>query len=242
MISIFIKCKYPAEEQQIKKLCSDITALRGEERLMVTSFRDFSGQDGMSGPCPCFDLIIYHIDKQGDIPSLYSLRQASPEARLLLMAARDLSPEVYVNSIIMPSELVLFPYGQERFSKTIKKLINSIYEERFEELHTLRFAARQGDETIYVPTREIYYFEARDKKILLKSKAREILFWGYLKEIKEKLPPCFVRCHRSIIINTLWVDRINWSLSTIFMEDQSRIPFSRKYKRDLELSIRSIAA
>lgn len=242
MINIFIKCNNPAEEQRIRRLCSDFTALCGEERLMVSSFKDFSDEDSLSGPVPCFDLIIYFVCGQGDIPCLISLRQASPDARILLMAARDLSPESYVNSGIMPAELLLIPYGQERLSKTIRKLINSICEERFEELHTLRFAVRQGDEIVYVPTREIYYFEARDKKILLKSARKEILFWGYLKEIKKKLPPCFARCHRSIIINTLRIERINWSLATIFMEDQTRIPFSRKFKKDLELSMRDIAA
>lgn len=241
MIAVFLKLNNSSEDQAVRRLCSDITALRGEERLKISTYDDLS-----TGNVPaseeCFDLIIYHVGCEKDISHLHYLRKRSPDARILILANRELPPDRYVTSDVLPTELILLPAGPGRISKTLKKLINGIYEDQFEGLHTLRFSVRRGDDTIYIPTREICYFEASNKKILLKSTKREILFWGFLKEIQERLPPCFARCHRSIIINTLRIESINWTEGTIIMEDQTTIPFSRKYKKNLERSLNLFAA
>ena len=242
MIAIFMKLDNSSEEQLVRMICSDITAMRGEERLEILTPGSCREKDLFREAAVGFDLIIYHIGGEKELPALYELRRHSPGAKILVIAGRDLSPECYVNSSVMPTELILFPYERNRISGAIRRLINSIYEDRFEGLHSLRFAVRRGDDIIYVPTKEICYFEARNKKILLKGMKREILFWGFLKEIQKRLPRCFARCHRSIIINTLRVESVNWSSGTILMEDHTEIPFSRRYKKDLERSVKDIAA
>ena len=242
MIAIFLKLNNSSEDQFMRKMCSEITALRGEERLIISSFYVPSESEVLPASANCLDLIIYHVNCERDISSLCHLRRSSPDARILILADKEMSPDRYVNSDILPTELILLPADRGRISKTLKKLINGIYEDRFEGLHTLRFSVRRGDDIIYIPTREICYFEASNKKIRLKSMKREILFWGFLKEIQERLPPCFARCHRSIILNTLRIESINWTEGTIIMEDQTAIPFSRNYKKDLKRLLGQFAA
>ncbi len=242
MIAIFMKLNNSSEDRFMRRLCSDITALIGEERLIIHSSHALTESGDFSAPESCLDLIIYHVNCERDVSSLCHLRQSSLDARILILADREMSPDRYVTSDILPTELILLPADKGRISKTLKKLIHGIYEDRFEGLHNLRFSVRRGDDIIYVPTREIFFFEASNKKIRLKSRKKEILFWGFLKEIQERLPPCFVRCHRSIILNTLRIESINWTEGTIIMEDQTVIPFSRKYKRELERSLRQFAA
>ncbi|MDT7829121.1 LytTR family DNA-binding domain-containing protein [Pricia sp. S334] len=51
---------------------------------------------------------------------------------------------------------------------------------------------------------------------------------GKLKKIREELPPNFIQCHRSYIVNRNFVKRINNKSLTLL--DKSEIPLSRSYR------------
>ena len=51
---------------------------------------------------------------------------------------------------------------------------------------------------------------------------------GKLSEIMEQLPPNFVKCHRSYIINKNFISQMN--KTSVIMTDKTEIPFSRNFK------------
>lgn len=83
---------------------------------------------------------------------------------------------------------------------------------------------------------DIMFFEARNKKIALKTRAQELLFYSSLEKVLAELPSSFVQCHKGFIINLTRVASIDFVQMTLLMHDGCIIPFSRSYKttiRDL---------
>ena len=60
-----------------------------------------------------------------------------------------------------------------------------------------------------------------------------------LEKWKKRLPPQFVRCHKSYIINIMYVDSIIGSL--IYMADGTQIVAGRKYLADVRKELLAFA-
>ena len=83
----------------------------------------------------------------------------------------------------------------------------------------------------YLSCGRIRYIEAREKKIFLRYDGEEVSFYHTLKKIEEVLPKYFVRCHRSYIVNTRYISRINFSQNTLLLTGDIVIPVSQKYRK-----------
>ena len=82
----------------------------------------------------------------------------------------------------------------------------------------------------YVPLAQIYYFEAREKRIYVRLKKQELAFYETMEHLTERLPDYFVRCHRSFIVNRQRIRRVMLSKSLIELEQGIQLPLSRSYK------------
>lgn len=73
--------------------------------------------------------------------------------------------------------------------------------------------SESGGEIYYFHYEEIQYLEARDKKIILHVNKYEISFYSSLQKLEKILPDYFIRCHRSYIVNFMFIqkaDLIKW--------------------------------
>jgi len=83
----------------------------------------------------------------------------------------------------------------------------------------------------YIPLNQIYYVEAREKKIFIRTKQEEYGFYDTIENMEKKLPENFLRCHRSYIVNMSKVTAVKVSQSLIEVQDNLQVPLSRSYKR-----------
>ena len=88
---------------------------------------------------------------------------------------------------------------------------------------------REGKQ--YIPLNQIYYIEAREKKIFIRTKQEEYGFYDTIENMEKKLPENFLRCHRSYIVNMSKVTAVKVSQSLIEVQDNLQVPLSRSYKR-----------
>ena len=51
---------------------------------------------------------------------------------------------------------------------------------------------------------------------------------GKLSHIKEELPPNFIQCHRSYIVNSNFIKQVNGD--SLILIDKTQLPLSRSYK------------
>ena len=78
---------------------------------------------------------------------------------------------------------------------------------------------------------DLMYVKADDHYLnLFLADGKNNFVRGKLKNIKEELPPNFIQCHRSYIVNSNFIKQIN--RDSLVMMDKERVPLSRSFKDD----------
>lgn len=76
---------------------------------------------------------------------------------------------------------------------------------------------------------DLMYIKSEDHYLkIFTSDGKNHFVRGKLSSIKEELPPNFIQCHRSYIVNSNFIKRAN--SDTIFLIDKTQIPLSRSFK------------
>lgn len=75
---------------------------------------------------------------------------------------------------------------------------------------------------------ELIYIKSEDHYLQLVTTGKNQFVRGKLSEIIQQLPPNFVKCHRSYIINKNFIGQMN--KTSVVMTDKTEIPFSRNFK------------
>ena len=92
------------------------------------------------------------------------------------------------------------------------------------------FLVDTREEKAVVPYSHIYYFEAREKKVFLRTKHTEYAFYSTIDALEKMLPDTFQRCHRSYIVNMQKLVRVVSSENCLELAGQITIPVSRSYR------------
>jgi DNA-binding LytR/AlgR family response regulator len=72
-----------------------------------------------------------------------------------------------------------------------------------------RFTVKIGDEILFIPADDIYWFHADDKYVFLHTSQKQYLVDDTLKNLEVSLDPSlFIRIHKSVIINTEKLHRV----------------------------------
>jgi DNA-binding LytR/AlgR family response regulator len=85
-----------------------------------------------------------------------------------------------------------------------------------------------------IPYRKIAYFEASHKKINVRTGDQEFDFYDSIENLLYMVPDYFVRCHRSYLVNTKKIRKINLSEGLIEMDGGAVVLLSRTYKQDFK--------
>lgn len=162
------------------------------------------------------------------------VRKKNSNSFIILVADKNMSPMQYIVPDIQAGALLIKPYTAEMLQRVLSEAINS---------YMLRFLSAKRQEQFVVDSREgrivisydkIYYFEARDKKIIVNTGAKEISFYDTMDHLEQQLPDMFERCHRSFIVSKFKITRINLSQNYIGMQDDIFVPLSRTYKKNFK--------
>jgi len=112
------------------------------------------------------------------------------------------------------------------------RIIREVYKEymRIFQNNQSRFVVKNGAENVFFNTGDICFFEAKAKKIALKTMSQEISFYSNFESVMEQLPEGFFRSHKGFVVNSNHVKSVNWRDMSITVSDGSIIPVSRGYK------------
>jgi two-component system LytT family response regulator len=141
-------------------------------------------------------------------------------------------------------DYLLKPFGAERLGEAVERARKRIgrggetpsVEEliasaRPEEGHLERILVRDGSEVHVIPTDEVDYVEARDDSVAIHAVGATHLKAQRLALLEERLDPkCFVRVHRSFIINVERLRSIELYAKDsriAILSDGAKIPVSR---------------
>lgn len=222
------------DAELVRKQIKDLAAYLSEDKWEIPTFQVLSDLDAYLKEQPLLDLSCYDITKQENLEYLHVVRSVYHEMQLMLIADMRMSPMEYIKPDILASELILRPFKEEDLRQKLRSLMEAYLNKESEQDV---FVLDTKEEKKRIPYSQIYYFEAREKKLFVRLKKEGHVFYGTLDALEGMMPKQFVRCHRGFLVNWKKVDKVIRSQGQLILADGIEVPFSRSYKgRIMDLS------
>lgn len=123
------------------------------------------------------------------------------------------------------------PVRLERIEKTIKKLsqfnsnlppqnILKVIKKiavKTDEKKMTSITVKKGDRLIFIKLEHVIYFEANDKYVTIITYNQQYITEKSLSQLEPKLPDCFLRVHRAVIINTDYLENVQKYFNSRFI-------------------------
>ena len=229
MVSMMVYDPRAEELELMKRLIRQAAAVLTEEKWQMEFFVAREQVASFLKDRPLLDLACYDVSYKGSIDDLERIRRDYQKLQLLIIADASMSPMEYIRPTILASSLLIRPISQEQAKEQLMELVEQFRDQTpYGQAESLVIETREG--RTYVPLVQIYYFEAREKRIYVRLKKQELAFYETVEHLTERLPDYFVRCHRSFIVNRQRIRRVMLSKSLIELEQGIQLPLSRSYK------------
>lgn len=228
MIQCVIYTENREEGQCIHAAISRRVSLTMEERLDCHAFTRFSeAADNLEG-CA---IICWDMDNAQGREALARVRKHCRDGFLVAIASPATSPLTFLNPSIAPASLVFHPFDAMELRRVATEAVRDYQEKLKGEKKFLSVISNY--EQIRIAYSDIYYIEARGRKLYIRMKSEEIGFTGVLERILGRLPQEFQKCHRSYIVNTDKIERLQLSENQIVLDGGILIPLSRSCKSEV---------
>ncbi len=233
MVEFILYSPKKEENARIIATVRDAAAISGEQSWTCTPYLD-SGLASARLKAGNADLISWDVSRKGDRKAISVVRDQCREAFLLAVADKETSPLDFLTPAISPSSLILRPLTEAELARVGSEMVYAVRRQREAEEESGFLVVRKRDEQRRLPYRQIYYFEARGKKIYARLRGEEIGFADTLEQLEAELPETFQRCHRSYIVNMERVESVLLSQNLICLWDGLSVPVSRSFKKTIK--------
>ncbi len=135
---------------------------------------------------------------------------------------------------ISPSGLLINPCGKT----DVETVLDEIYSDHMrcntysKELGL--FVFKQKAKEYSIPFEKIILFESRNKKIIVRTEIQEFEFYDTLDSVLKSVPDCFMKIHKSFIVNLTRVVSADYGAMAIEFDDGTAAFISRTYKNELK--------
>lgn len=234
MISVLIYCHDKYNTEEIHDLCNMNNALLGNEHLTVLKYSgEASPAEAVSKENITIDLIFYEILSETDVEELKKIRMLYATAEIMVIAPASVPTESYLIPDIRPIMFLEESSDETTKKQQIHDFFVFFHEKRMRDHSADKLIIDTRKEKRYLNYNQIVCMEACEKKIKVYYNQEQLSFYGSLKELETKLPSNFIRCHRSFIVNSIYISRMNLAQNNLLLEENLVIPISRKYKNEL---------
>lgn len=217
-------------KEQIKRQAAKYT----DEVWRYALFEHLSELHAFLQDEPVLDMISWDVTLRGALEHLPHLRQKYKHSFLLVIADAGMSPMAYLRPGIMPNSLLLKPIQRKELELVAQEMMEAFSEKFAEKKDDAAFVIDSREGTQYIPYHQIYYIEAREKKIYIRTKQEEYGFYETIESMEKQLPHTFRRCHRSYIVNMEKVLSVKSSQNLILLQGELELPLSRSYKKSIK--------
>ena len=130
------------------------------------------------------------------------------------------------------------PLNYNSFFESVQRVMKKISKNAGPDYPTSRQSIMLKDGNNWIPTNysEINYIKSESNYCIFFTENGKIMTLAKLKDLEEKLPSNFLRCHRSYIINSDFIERIN--LDEVVVKSDA-IPISQQFKDNIRRYIES---
>lgn len=239
MLSIMVLDTLWEEESNISKLLKNAYARRDLPIKRLTVFNELSSlfQKPMEQIKLYNVLFVSFSNEINDyVDFAQSMRKQQENIFIVFVVDKMLNISLCVRPSVRPSGILFIPLEEEGIYKTIREIYVEYLRIEEQEEQPI-FTVKNGGEYFSINTGEISFFEAQGKKIAVKTRGQEILFYSSFRTILEQLPDWFARCHKGFVVNTKQIIQTSFTEMTLMLKDESVIPISRTYKDEIRIML-----
>lgn len=217
------------EERSLYQYFRELTAFYTDERLEIRIFHKSKSLMLQMETDDLLDLAVIDVTLPGALDGARQIRKKFSGTEIMVIADVSVSPMEYIHPSIRASSLLLRPMT-EGWKKAVKDFFEPLLAENKKEKQrdVLWVENRSG---IYrIPFEQIFYLEAREKKVFIRTKAEEFAVKETLEKLTNQLPDNFKRCHRSFIVNQNCIAQISLGENLLYLKEGLFVPLSRSYR------------
>lgn len=220
MITLLIYGCKQNEYEQIRSQSADIVARISDEKLVVYN----------ELPCATVpELAIVNICNEGGLENAQKVREAFKDVAIMLISNTTISPMQYLNPVIRPISLIISPYGEKEMNTVLQDFIQKQLDDNEDGIWLESY-----DGKVKALYSNILYVEALNKMLNIRLETVEYSVYGSLDQYEKKLPSSFLRCHRGVIVNTRFIEKVRFSENYIRLKNGEQLPLSRTYKQNFK--------
>lgn len=235
MVSVLTYSKIKQELVQLRAIAKEVIAQISEDCWEIKQIYAFEELRKYLSEKPIVHMIIYDICDKTSLEFLLEMRKVYVQARIMLLADTSVSPMEYIKPGLRASSLLLRPWTrQQAYNVLYDFLIEYIDFSEREKGGQDFWIVETREGTINIPFEQIYFFEAREKKIYVCTGKEDYGFYSTMDKLAVELPDNFIRCHRGFIVNTKKIRKIVLSKNIIYLSEDFAVPLSRSYKAALK--------
>lgn len=221
-----------SEIQLLENVARDVFAFMGDKKLNIVVCKTDKEVNDAIGDLELLELAIVDITADGGLDVVKTLKKRYSNMEIMLIADTTISPMVYINPNIKAASLILKPYTVKDLNPVMKDFL-SLVDAKSDDVQDV-FWVESDNDKLCVPLDKIYYIEARDKKVFIRLNSIEYPMYDTIENLSTSMPPNFIRCHRSYIVNTSYISKVKFSDSMILLTEGKMVPLSRSYKSQLK--------
>lgn len=168
------------------------------------------------------ELLMVHVEGESSIELAKDLQEYFPHIRIIFYSETTDCAEKIFRAV--PIFFLNMPFREEVVAAALERVRMGCEEELG---RTLTIQSRGQKQKLRFSA--IRYMESSGRKMFLYTDAGSFETYMTVVDALEKLPPQFIQCHRSYIINA---DRIEkYSVDGVLLTDGALVPISRSYQK-----------
>ena len=202
-----------------------------KERLDMFTERETALFTGDWDGTPCNDVCFLSFDDCGEpvIRVAQFARRAGESLFLMLVSDRSSDLTALFRPGIRPSGVLFRPVKNEHLREMLGEIADEMERLTGTETDDV-FILRYEGSSRRVLFREILFFEAQNKKVVLHTAGQEIGYYDSIENLSAVLPPYFVRSHRSYIVNARKIEEMRIADMEIIQTGGVGVPCSRSQR------------
>lgn len=230
MVSTLTYDKSVKELEKLSGILKDLAAYLSDEYWKMDKASTMAEVEAILQDTPILDMLIYDVTQSGSIEYLQEWRKLYQSTQLMLIADVKTSPMEYLKPGIMASSLLLRPWDTDQAKAVLREFVQCCIRGKEHQEGRQSYVIDSKEGTLNIPYEQIYFFEAREKKIFVCTGKEEYGFYHTIDKLDEELPNQFIRCHQGFIVNSEKIRKIILSQNIIYLADGFDVPLSRSYK------------
>lgn len=239
MVSMIVYSQQSNELRKIKEIVKKLIPLISEDKWNLQIAESMENLKTCIQKLSSCDILIFDITMPNALQELEKLRRTYKEAYLMVIASSEISPMSYMKPSIKAASLLLRPVSDDKMQEVLNEFLVDYIEKKEEEDPENVFSIETKGEVQYISYSKIYYFEARKRKLYLRTLTEEYPFVDTMDHLEQVLGEQFIRCHRSFIVNSRKIVGIALSDHIIRLTDELDVPLSRGYRSNIDKIIKS---